>query len=80
VPTMCKHRKVKIRGTRTRQELVDQVPNEVISVSLQELPRARVLETECIEVVFTLEHKRMSAQRQAIGLSLHSHQSGSSCS
>jgi hypothetical protein len=54
VPNMRKHGKVTISGTRTRQELINQVSQEVISVSLQELPRARVLETECIKVIFTL--------------------------
>lgn len=54
MPTARKYGKVTIRGTRTRQELVDQVPKEVISVSLQELPHARFLETERIKVVFTL--------------------------
>ena len=43
-----------VRGTRTRQEFVHEVPEEVIAVFFQELPSARILETKRTKIIFAL--------------------------
>lgn len=43
-----------VRGTRTWQELVHEVPKEVVAVFFQELPSARILETKRTKIIFAL--------------------------